>query len=251
MFGPDRAVAGRRGRDLGDAAHADGVVVAPGQQRRAGRRAQRGRVEAGVLEAVGGQPLECRRSWRATERAVRAEAGIVDEDEQDVRRPLRRADGSIGGKDVSGSLASYVVTPAYGRAGIGRLTRLRSLLPIDDSPPRTLGDAAVGIKAFDSASNGRRSLASRRQAADPSAPGTEAPVQYPSETEGLLDRVPVQVPEHDDRRTRSSPEHSPGFRCPGGRSCQGRSSAPGRLMQRKPRWAMDVSTDCGCRAAGR
>ena len=37
--------------------------------------------------------------------------------------------GSIGGKAVSGSFASYVVTPVWARAGIGRIARLESLIP--------------------------------------------------------------------------------------------------------------------------
>ena len=47
---PHRAVAGCRGGDLGDAAHADRVVVAAGQQSLPGRRAQRGGVEPGVAQ---------------------------------------------------------------------------------------------------------------------------------------------------------------------------------------------------------
>ena len=49
--GQHRAVAGRGGRDLGDAAHADRVVVAAGEQRLARRRAQRRGVEARVPAA--------------------------------------------------------------------------------------------------------------------------------------------------------------------------------------------------------
>ena len=49
--GQHRAVARRAGGDLGDAAHAGGVVVAPGQQRLPRRRAEGGGVEAVVLQA--------------------------------------------------------------------------------------------------------------------------------------------------------------------------------------------------------
>jgi len=38
--------------------------------------------------------------------------------------------GSIRGYDVSGFFASYIVTPAYGRSGMGRIARLDSLTPI-------------------------------------------------------------------------------------------------------------------------
>ena len=48
---PERAVAGRRGGELGDGAHPDRVVVPAGQQRGPGRRAQGGGVEAGVPQA--------------------------------------------------------------------------------------------------------------------------------------------------------------------------------------------------------
>ena len=85
-----RAVAGRRRRDLADAAHVDRVVVAPGQQRLARRRAQRGRVKAVELEAVLGEALGGRRVDRAAERARRGEADVVEQHDQHVGRPLRR-----------------------------------------------------------------------------------------------------------------------------------------------------------------
>ncbi len=85
---PDRVVARRRRRQLGDVAHPDRVVVAAGQQRRAGRRAQRRRVEAGVLQPVGGESLEVRRAARADH--------------------LRRAGGMSGiGKTSRPATASY------------------------------------------------------------------------------------------------------------------------------------------------
>ena len=67
---PDRAVAGRGGRDLGDPAHADRVVVAAGEQRLPRRRAERGRVEAVVLEPV--RPPGARRSASGTARRRRS-----------------------------------------------------------------------------------------------------------------------------------------------------------------------------------
>ena len=69
-----RGVAGSRGRDLADAAHVDRMMIPSGQQRLAGRRAERGRVEAVELEPVRGQPLGGRRVDRAAERARRGEA---------------------------------------------------------------------------------------------------------------------------------------------------------------------------------
>ena len=53
LLGPDAVVARRRGRHLGDRAHADRMMVSAGQQRLARGRAQSGRMEAVVLQAVG------------------------------------------------------------------------------------------------------------------------------------------------------------------------------------------------------
>ncbi len=89
--GQHRAVARRAGGDLGDAAHAGRMVVAPGQQRLARRRAQGRGVEAVVLQAARRQLLRVRRLAGAAEGARRAEAGVVDQDDQDVGRALRRA----------------------------------------------------------------------------------------------------------------------------------------------------------------
>ena len=86
----DRAVPRRRGGDLGDAAHPDGVVVAAREQRLAGRRAQRRRVEAVELQPSGRQPLRRRALHRATERRRRAEPDVVEQHDQHVRRPRRR-----------------------------------------------------------------------------------------------------------------------------------------------------------------
>ena len=87
---PDRVVARRRGRDLRDPAHADRVVVAACEERLAGRRAERGRVEAVVLEAVRREALGCRRRDRPAERARRREADVVEQDNEHVGRALRR-----------------------------------------------------------------------------------------------------------------------------------------------------------------
>ena len=85
-----RAVAGRRGRDLADAAHVHRVVVAAGEQRLAGRRAQRRGVEAVELEAALGEALGGRRVDRAAEGARRGEADVVEEHDQHVGRALGR-----------------------------------------------------------------------------------------------------------------------------------------------------------------
>jgi hypothetical protein len=72
---------------LGDHAVARRMMVAPGEQRRAGWRAQRGRVKAGVAQAIPGDAVE---TWSRNLSAERTElpvACIVDEDEDDMVRP--------------------------------------------------------------------------------------------------------------------------------------------------------------------
>ena len=99
-IGQHRAIARRAAGDLGDAAHAHRMVVAPGQERLASGRAQRRGVKARVLEPTGGQALRVRRLARAAEGARRAKAGVVDQDDEDVGRALRRAqllDGRVLG----------------------------------------------------------------------------------------------------------------------------------------------------------
>ena len=85
-----RGVAGCRGRGLGDAAHADRMMVAAGQQRLPRRRAQRRGVEPGVLQPARGQLLEVGRLARPAEGAAGAEADVVDQDDQHVGRALGR-----------------------------------------------------------------------------------------------------------------------------------------------------------------
>ncbi len=100
--GTYRVVAGRRGGDLGDAAHADGVMVAPGQH----APARVGEHSAVVwkrlyLQPVVRQPLGGRRLAGAAERAGGAEAHVVEQDDQDVGRALGGRSGSMGGNLVS------------------------------------------------------------------------------------------------------------------------------------------------------
>ena len=84
--GQHRALARRSRGDLRDAAHADRVVVASGEQRLPRRRAQRRGVEARVLQPALGEFLEVRGLARTTEHAGGAVADVVDEDHQHVRR---------------------------------------------------------------------------------------------------------------------------------------------------------------------
>ncbi len=86
----DRVVAGEAGRDLADHAEAHRVVVAPGDQRRARRRAERRRMEVGVAQAAPGDAVERRGRDHAAEGAGRAEAVVIGHDQQHVGRLLRR-----------------------------------------------------------------------------------------------------------------------------------------------------------------
>lgn len=70
--------------EVGDGAHADGVRVAPGEQRGAGGRAHRGDVEVGEAQPAGGERVDV---GGGDGRAVAAEvrvAEIVQQDDHDV-----------------------------------------------------------------------------------------------------------------------------------------------------------------------
>ncbi len=86
----DAVVAGIARRLLRDDAEAHRVMVAPGNQRGPRRRTQRCRVEVGVAQAVGGDPVERRRRDDPSEGARRGEADVVGHDQENVRRVLRR-----------------------------------------------------------------------------------------------------------------------------------------------------------------
>ena len=84
------AIAGIAAIEIGETADADRMMVAPGEQRRARRRAHRGGVEARIAQAFGSELVD---GPRLDRRAVAAEIGkshIVEQDDQDVRRALRR-----------------------------------------------------------------------------------------------------------------------------------------------------------------
>ena len=95
-IGTDRAIAGRRGGDLGDTAHAHRMMVAAGEQGLTGRRAQGGGMKAVEAQPIGSQPLRRRRGARATEGACRPETGIVDHHHQHVGCASRRSEGLDG-----------------------------------------------------------------------------------------------------------------------------------------------------------
>ena len=84
------AIAGIARVEIGEAADADRMMVASGQQRRARGRAHRGGVEAGVAQAFGREPIDGRRPDR---RAVAAEIGkadVVEQHDQDIGSAGRR-----------------------------------------------------------------------------------------------------------------------------------------------------------------
>jgi hypothetical protein len=86
-------VAGEPGRGLGDRGEPVLMVVAPGQEHRTRRRAQRGRVPLRVGEPVVGQSLQCRHLDASTERRPRGESRVVEQDDEHVRRTLGRPVG--------------------------------------------------------------------------------------------------------------------------------------------------------------
>jgi hypothetical protein len=92
VLADDAVVAGEAGRLLGDHAEAGRVVVAPGDQRGARRRAQRGGEDAVVAQAFVGDAVHGRRRDDAAEGARHAEAGVVGDDQQHVGRALGRHD---------------------------------------------------------------------------------------------------------------------------------------------------------------
>ena len=97
-------IARERPRELRDRAHADTMLVTPRERRRPRRRAQRDDVEAVVGEAHLPDARQVRSGDRPPERVRLPEAGVVDEDEQDVRGVLRclraRDDRPVGDRLV-------------------------------------------------------------------------------------------------------------------------------------------------------
>ena len=88
----DRVVARESRRDFAHHPEAGHVVVAPGDQCRARRRAERRGVEIRVAQPALRDAIQCRCRNDAAEGARRAEAAVVRHDEQHVGRALRRHD---------------------------------------------------------------------------------------------------------------------------------------------------------------
>src|SRR5208283_1154396 len=86
-----RVVSGRRGRNFRNAAHTHRMMIATGQHRLTGRRAERRRVESGEPEAIRAELLEVwRLAWTA-EGARGTIADVVDEHDEDIRGARRGA----------------------------------------------------------------------------------------------------------------------------------------------------------------
>ena len=97
--GNEPAVPGIAAGNFLDDAGADAVVVAPGQQRGARRRAEGGGVEGAVAQPVLRQPLQRRALDRPAEGAQPAEPDVIEQHQQDVRRAGRRL---LGRREVGG-----------------------------------------------------------------------------------------------------------------------------------------------------
>ena len=127
-------VAGEPGRGLGDRREPVLMVVAPGQEHRAGRRAQRRGVPLGVGEAVVGQPLHRRHLDPSAVRRPGRAAGVVIEHHQHVRRTLGRPVGQerrpVGGRvpDVELDLALELLGHGSSLTRAGR----RAQHPMDE-----------------------------------------------------------------------------------------------------------------------
>ncbi len=77
---------------FGDAAHVVHVVVATGEQRSPRWRTDRGGVELIVAQPVCGKIFGCRHAHRPPESTGHAEAHVVHEDDEYIRRPCGRLD---------------------------------------------------------------------------------------------------------------------------------------------------------------
>ncbi len=92
VLGDDAVVAGETRGLLGDHAETGRVMVAPGDERGARRRAERGGVDVVVAQAVIRDAIHRRRRDDAAEGARHAESGVIRDDEQDVGRLFGRHD---------------------------------------------------------------------------------------------------------------------------------------------------------------
>ncbi len=115
--GQDAVVAGVAGGGLGDRGQADRVVVAPGQDAAARRRAQRRGVHVGVAQAVSRQAVQHGRLDQPAEARQLPVADVVQHPDEHVGRALRGARrfwpgrrGLFGGtSDDAGKRGSFFV----------------------------------------------------------------------------------------------------------------------------------------------
>ena len=77
-------------RGLGDARHRVARVITPGQQARAGRRAQRRRMPLGVPDPIVRDPVDVRRPDRAPVAAHGRKAHVIEHDVHNIGRALSR-----------------------------------------------------------------------------------------------------------------------------------------------------------------
>ncbi len=142
------AVAGEAAVEVGEASHSDRVMVAAGEQCGAGGGAHRGRVEAGVAQAVGSEAIDGR---GVDLRAVAAEVGepdVVEHDEQHVgpscrcsriRRPPRRRLADRGPDGPAERLSTHR-TKLTGAIGM-----LTTMSPTPRTRPRSRPRAACSF----------------------------------------------------------------------------------------------------------
>ncbi len=117
-------VAGVAHREVGQHAHAGRVVVAPGEQAGARRRAQRRHVEVGVAQSLGREAVGGRGRDVGPEAAEVGPAEVVVEDVDDVRGALP---GPLGRREV--------------RRGVGEGPTDRGV-----APGRRRGGIVVGVR---------------------------------------------------------------------------------------------------------
>ena len=110
-------------RALGDGAAADALVIAPGEQRGARGRTDRGGVKTVVADAFVAQFRKRRRVGEAAERVRHAEAGIVDQHDEHVRRVLW-ADGPVR-RGACGWIPATSAPPCWRKASAETAARSR------------------------------------------------------------------------------------------------------------------------------
>ena len=106
--------------EVGDDTHAGGMMIPSGEQGRARGRAHGGHMKAGVPKPARGEPVQSGSRDQAAERARLPVAGIVEQNEQDVRGIGR----ALLQRKLPGTEVLYVcvITPVNGGRGRGRIS---------------------------------------------------------------------------------------------------------------------------------